>query len=201
MCIYIYMYIYIYMHTYIHTFFDSVALVRLIYLGFFEKIAPPHLYTFLYIFAYFSYFLCIFDDINWYLISGGRRRRPPPITISILYQKIQNMQKYNTNQMTHTKIQQNQMTHYICWRLEDLRPIWRLRTTCSTEFSSEGTLQTRCAFPGSACVSCLYPWVRCPRGTRLQEGHPHLGGRACPSRWVLIWGPRTWIFFIDFCDL
>ena len=28
------------------------------------------------------------------------------------------------------KYNKNQMTHYICWGLEDLRPIWRLRTTC-----------------------------------------------------------------------
>ena len=27
------------------------------------------------------------------------------------------------------------MTHYICWGLEDLRLIWRLRTTCSTNYS------------------------------------------------------------------
>ena len=29
------------------------------------------------------------------------------------------------------KYNKNQMTHYICWGLEDLKPIWTLRTSCS----------------------------------------------------------------------
>ena len=47
-------------------------------------------------------------------MGGGRLRRPPLIKYQFYIQKMQKIQKHDKNQMTHTKIQQNQMTDYIC---------------------------------------------------------------------------------------
>ena len=64
------------------------------------------LYIFLHFYiclCVFAYFLCVFLYIYIYifffifsyktdsLINGGRRRRPPPISLSILYEKIKNI--------------------------------------------------------------------------------------------------------------
>ena len=39
-------------------------------------------------------------------MGGGRLRRPQLIKYKFYIKRIQEMQKYNTNQMTHTKTQQ-----------------------------------------------------------------------------------------------
>ena len=73
-------------------------------------------------------------------MGGGRLRRPPLIKYVLYIQKIQKIQKYNEIKWLAQKYNKNQMTHYICWGLEDLRPIWRLRTTCSNDGAPDLTI-------------------------------------------------------------
>ena len=55
-----------------------MAMVRLIYLGFFWKFCTPHLYIFSYIFAYVSSF---FGSKIDRVMGGGRLRRPSTLAI------------------------------------------------------------------------------------------------------------------------
>ena len=67
-----------------------------------------YVYVYLHIFCVFLYIFVIFSYKIDSLINGGRRRRPPPISLSILYEKNKKyIQKHAKNMQIHINMCKN----------------------------------------------------------------------------------------------